>query len=208
MGKSVKEDILSWSQEVIEKPNKHLGNYPTCPFANNCRTQDTFAIEEVYNADELLPTVVDWANKIKRTRYRIAIIGCTDLSINATDLASHIEALNFVYMPKDVYLMSSHPETSEENIDFLYDHGFDTDNEFSMVLIQRYNDLEEASQKLKKIGYYDHWEADYYKETVEHRHNLQRRIDMRGMKKTAKKVNGKLNSAIKKVKKNKKKKKK
>ena len=25
-----------------------------------------------------------------------------------------------------------------------------------MVLIQRYNDLEEASQKLKKIGYY-HW---------------------------------------------------
>jgi len=77
-----------------------------------------------------------------------------------------------------------------------------------MVLIQRYNDLEEASQKLKKIGYYNHWEADYYKETVEHRHNLQRRIDMRGMKKTAKKVNGKLNSAIKKVKKNKKKKKK
>ena len=43
-------------------------------------------------------------------------------------------------------------------------------------------DLEEASQKLKKVGYYKYWEADYYKETVEHRHNLQRRINMRGMK--------------------------
>ena len=42
---------------------------------------------------------------------------------------------------------------------------------------------------------------DYNKETVEHRQQLKRRIDMRGMKKTAKKVNGKLNSAIKKVKK-------
>jgi hypothetical protein len=206
--KSIKDDILSWSQDVIEKPNKHLGNFPTCPYANGCRTQNQFTIEEVHDAKQLLPTVVDWASKLKRTRYRIAIIGCSDLSITATELDASIEALNFVYMPKDVYLMASHPETGDDNVDFLYDHGFDTDNEFSMVLIQRYQDLENASQKLKKVGYYKYWEADYYKETVEHRQQLKRRIDMRGMKKTAKKVNGKLNSAIKKVKKTKKKKKK
>ena len=88
-------------------------------------------------------------------------------------------------------------------------HGFNTDNEFSMILIQRYQDLENASQKLKKVGYYKNWEAEYYKETVEHRHNLQRRIDkMRGMKKTAKKVNGKMNPMMKKGKKKAKKKKK
>jgi hypothetical protein len=168
--KSIKDDILSWSQDVIEKPNKHLGNFPTCPYANGCRTQNQFTIEEVHDAKQLLPTVVDWASKLKRTRYRIAIIGCSDLSITATELDASIEALNFVYMPKDVYLI--------------------------------------ASQKLKKVGYYKYWEADYYKETVEHRQQLKRRIDMRGMKKTAKKVNGKLNSAIKKVKKTKKKKKK
>ena len=104
--------------------------------------------------------------------------------------------------------MASHPETSDENIDFLYDHGFETSTDFSMVLIQRYQDLEEASLKLKKVGYYKHWEEDYYKETVEHRHNLQRRIDMRGMKKTAKKVNGKMNPMMKKGKKKAKKKKK
>ncbi len=206
--RSVTDDILLWSQDVIEKPNKHLGNFATCPYANKCRTQNQFAIEEVHDAKQLLPTVVDWANKLKRTRYRIAIIGCSDLSINANELASSIEALNFVYMPKDVYLMSSHPETGEENIDFLYDHGFSTDNNFLMVLIQRYQDLENASQKLKKVGYYKHWEADYYNETVEHRHNLQRRINMRGMKKTAKKVNGKMNPMMKKGKKKAKKKKK
>ena len=205
--RSVTDDILLWSKKIIEKPNKHLGNFPTCPYAQGCRTQEQFEIEEVHDAEQLYPTVVEWANKLKKTKYRIVIIGCSDLSINANELASSIEALNFVYMPKDVYLMSSHPETGEENIDFLYDHGFDTDNNFLMVLIQRYQDLENASQKLKKVGYYKHWEEDYYKETVEHRHNLQRRIDMRGMKKTAKKVNGKLNTAIKKVKKKKKKKK-
>jgi len=206
LSRSITEDILEWSKQIIEKPNEHLGNFPTCPYATNCRVNNTFKIEEVHEAPRLLPTVVKWADKLKKTNYRIVIIGCSDLSINAEQLASSIEALNFVYMPKDVYLMSSHPETSEENIDFLYDNGFDTENEFSMILIQRYQDLEEASQKLKKVGYYKYWEADYYKETVEHRHNLQRRIDMRGMKKTAKKVNGKKNPMLKKAKKTKKKK--
>jgi len=74
------------------------------------------------------------------------------------------------------------------------------------VLIQRYQDLEEASEKLKRVGYYSHWEKDYYKATVLHRQELQRRInDMRGMKKTANKINGKKNKKKDKKKKTKKK---
>jgi hypothetical protein len=207
--RSIKEDISLWSKTVIEKPNKHLGNFAACPYAKSCRQKKQFKIEEVHEAKQLLPTVVDWANKLKRTKYRIAIIGCSDLSITATQLDSSIEALNFVYMPKDVYLMASHPETGDDNIDFLYDHGFNTENTFSMILIQRYQDLEEASQKLKKVGYYKYWEADYYNETVGHRHQLKERINlMRGMKKTAKKKNGKLNPALQNINKKKKKKKK
>tara|TARA_Y200000002_G_C22663555_1_gene656921 strand:- start:1248 stop:1874 length:627 start_codon:yes stop_codon:yes gene_type:complete len=208
MVRTITEDISRWSKEVIEKPNKHLGNFSACPYARSCRKNKQFKIEEVHEAKQLLPTVVDWANKLKRTKYRIAIIGCSDLSITATQLDSSIEALNFVYMPKDVYLMASHPETGDDNIDFLYDHGFETSTDFSMVLIQRYQDLEEASQKLKKVGYYKYWEADYYNETVGHRHQLKERINlMRGMKKTAKKVNGKKNPMLGKAKKKKKKKK-
>ena len=207
MVRTITEDISRWSKEVVEKPNKHLGNFAVCPYAKGCRNNKQLKIEEVHEAKLLLPTVVDWANKLKRTKYRIAIIGCSDLSITATELDSSIEALNFVYMPKDVYLMASHPETGDDNIDFLYDHGFSTENTFSMVLIQRYQDLEEASQKLKKVGYYKYWEADYYNETVGHRHQLKERINlMRGMKKTAKKVNGKKNPMLK-AKKTKKKKK-
>ncbi len=207
--RTIKEDILDWSKKIIEKPNKHLGNFATCPFAMGCRKKKQFKIEEIHEASNLLPKVVNLANNLKRTKYRIIIVGCSDLSINSEQLAASVEALNFVFIPRDVYLMSSHPETSEDNIDFLYDHGFNTDNEFSMILIQRYQDLENASQKLKKVGYYKNWEAEYYKETVEHRHNLQRRIDkMRGMKKTAKKVNGKMNPMMKKGKKKAKKKKK
>ncbi len=206
---TITQDIINWSKKLIERPNKHLGNFPTCPFARSCRLTNTFKAEEIHDSKDLFPLVVQWANKLKRTRYRIVVIGCSDLSITAEELSSSVEALNFVYIPKDTYLMASHPGSGDNDIDFLYDEGFQTENEFSMVLIQRYKDLEEASEKLKKIGYYKHWEPNYYKETVEHRHNLQRRIDkMRGMKKTAKKVNGKMNPMMKKGKKKAKKKKK
>ena len=206
---TITQDIINWSKTLIEKPNKHLGNLPTCPYARQCRLQNTFKVEEVHSTDELMPLVVSWANKLKRTKYRIVVIGCSDLSLSAEELSASVEALNFVYMPKDCYLMASHPGSGDDDIDFLYDSGFQSHNEFSMVLIQRYQDLEEASDKLKKIGYYKFWESDYYKETVEHRHNLQRRINqMRGMKKTAKKVNGKMNPMMKKGKKKAKKKKK
>lgn len=206
---TIKQDIINWSKKLIERPNKHLGNFSTCPFARGCRINNTFKVEEVHDAKQLLPLAVQWANKLKRTKYRIVVIGCSDLSLTASDLSSGVEALNFVYMPKDCYLMASHPGSGDDDIDFLYDEGFSTVNEFSMVLIQRYQDLEEASQKLLKNGYYKYWEEDYYKQTVEHRHNLQRRInEMRGMKKTAKKVNGKMNPMMKKGKKKAKKKKK
>ena len=199
---TITQDIINWSKKLIERPNKHLGNLPTCPYARQCRLTNTFKVEEVHQAKELFPLIVQWANKLKRTKYRIVVIGCSDLSLTASELSSSVEALNYVYMPKDCYLMASHPGSGDDDIDFLYDEGFSTTNEFSMVLIQRYQDLEEASEKLKKTGYYKHWEADYYKETVEHRHNLQRRInEMRGMKKTAKKVNGKMNPIFKKGKK-------
>jgi hypothetical protein len=35
-----------------------------------------------------------------------------------------------------------------------------------MVLIQPYNELEEASKTLHKKGYYDKWDKEYYQDTV------------------------------------------
>jgi hypothetical protein len=74
-----------------------------------------------------------------------------------------------VYVPKDVYLMASHPEDFDEEIDFLQDTEWESHNDFMMVLIQPFDELEEASKSLKKIGYYNNWDDDYFNGTVKKR---------------------------------------
>jgi len=72
-------------------------------------------------------------------------------------------------VPKDVYLMASHPEDFDEEIDFLQDTEWESHNDFMMVLIQPFDELEEASKSLKKIGYYNNWDDDYFNGTVKKR---------------------------------------
>jgi len=71
-------------------------------------------------------------------------------------------------VPNDIYLMGSHPWDDEEDepVEFLETDDWQPENEFMMVLIQKYDELEKASDNLRKTGYYDHWPQDYYEGTV------------------------------------------
>ena len=164
--RTIKEDILSWSKDFLEIPNKHLNNFPVCPYAKKTRLDNHINIIENNDSSTYLEAVIKEADNFKG---KISIVACSDLSITADELADYIHALNYVYVPRDVYLMASHPEDFDEEIDFLQDTAWESDNDFLMVLIQSFDELEEASTSLKKIGYYDNWNEDYFSGTVEQR---------------------------------------
>ena len=164
--RTIKEDILSWSKDFLEIPNKHLNNFPVCPYAKKTRLDNHINIVEHNDPSTYLETVIKEADNFKG---KISIVACSDLSITADELADYIHALNYVYVPRDVYLMASHPEDFDEEIDFLQDTAWESYNDFLMVLIQSFDELEEASTSLKKIGYYDNWNEDYFSGTVEQR---------------------------------------
>ena len=164
--RTIKEDILSWSKDFLEIPNKHLNNFPVCPYAKKTRLDNHIDIVEHNDPSTYLEAVIKEANNFKG---KISIVACSDLSITADELADYIHALNYVYVPRDVYLMASHPEDFDEEIDFLQDTAWESYNDFLMVLIQSFDELEEASTSLKKIGYYDNWNEDYFSGTVEQR---------------------------------------
>jgi len=164
--RTIKEDILSWSKDFLEIPNKHLNNFPVCPYAKKTRLDNHINIVEHNDPSTYLEAIIKEADNFKG---KISIVACSDLSITADELADYIHALNYVYVPRDVYLMASHPEDFDEEIDFLQDTAWESHNDFLMVLIQSFDELEEASTSLKKIGYYDNWNEDYFSGTVEQR---------------------------------------
>ena len=91
-------------------------------------------------------------------------------------MGCYVDALNHIFVPDDRYLMAFHPFDDSEEVEFLKEDEDDYiyENEFYMVLIQPYSELEEASEQLAKQGYYKGWEEEYYQDTVLKRQSYRR----------------------------------
>ena len=166
--KSIAEDILEWSEKYLEPKNEYLGNVPVCPYARMARLQNKYRIIECNNFAEFQDKIIDGARIAKDPDIQIVLVGCDDIGYEPEELDSVIDILNRVMVPNDIYLMGSHPWDDEEDepVEFLETEGWQPENEFMMVLIQKFDELEKASDNLRKTGYYDKWPKDYYEGTV------------------------------------------
>ena len=98
--RSVKEDIISWSKDFLEIPNKHLNNFPVCPYAKKTRLDNHINIIEHHDSNTYLGAITREANKFTG---KISIVAFSDLSITADERSDVRHALNYLYVPKDVY---------------------------------------------------------------------------------------------------------
>ena len=173
---SITKDILTWSEKYLEPKNKHLGNVSVCPYARMARIKKTYRILECHEHDKFLDTIVQGVELAKDPDIQIVIVGCDDIQYEVEELDAIIHAYNVVFVPQDIYIMASHPydEEDEEPIEFLDTDGWDSENTFMMVLIQKFDELEKASDNLRKTGYYEHWPSDYYGGTVLKRQSYRR----------------------------------
>ena len=173
---SITDDIITWSKKYLEPKNKHLGNVPVCPYAKMARLQKTYRILECHNFAEFQDIIIEGAKLAKNPDIQIVIVGCDDIGYEPEQLSSVIDVLNRVMVPNDIYLMGSHPWDDEEDepVEFLDTDDWQPENEFMMVLIQKFDELEKASDNLRKTGYYQHWPSDYYDGTVKKRQTYRR----------------------------------
>ena len=174
--RSITEDILQWSEYYLEPKNKHLGDVPVCPYAKQARLKKTYRILECHNFANFQDTIIEGAKLVKDPDIQIVMVGCDDIGYTVDEFDSVVDILNRVLVPQDVYIMGSHPhdEDEDEPVEFLDTGDSRPDNEFMMALIQKYDELEKASDNLRKTGYYSHWPRDYYEGTVLKRQKYRR----------------------------------
>ena len=162
MKRTITQDIISWSKNFLEKPNKDLGGKPVCPFAKKTREENKLRIVETKESEDFLNKVVDECKSFGDND--VVIVACNDMTITSDELSDYVHALNKVFVRDDVYLIASYPD--DEVIGFLESEEFEPDNDFYMVLIQSYQKLEDGSSSLSKTDYYEHWSDEYYADTV------------------------------------------
>ena len=183
LAEKIKLDVINWSKNVLEPMNKHIG-FPACPFAAKWRKDGKVRIE--VRADKskyekhLTALLKDWNKK-----QHDIIIFCDPFweQYDTEQFKSKIDFYNKKYNKRDVYFMGFHPSSPADitEQEFLVDpteeevtHG---DLEYSMMLIQKFKQLYDASCKLHKIGYYEKWPKDYYNEVVAERQYIYKKLN-------------------------------
>ncbi len=176
--KLINSEVRLWSKHYLEVPNKHLNRLPACPYAKMAWLDNKVDIEI---REPKTGYTRNLNRHIKRLNFdkKEILIFCDiffkEYSLNKFQRI--IDNFNRKFNKKDIYFMGFHPNNppNEDEQEFLLDPTGDKTNlpdskiDFSMMLIQKFSQLYEASDRLKRMGYYDKWPTDYYNEVVSSR---------------------------------------
>ena len=180
--KQIKDDVRKWSRLNLEVPNQHLNGMPACPFAKKTWAEKKVLIKIKQKNKWYKTELNSHLQKLNLNKHEILIFCDPYFSYTIDDFQGIIDSYNFWYNRKDIYFMGFHPRgtpTLEEHA-FLVDPGpdesYDGELEYSMMLIQKFSQLQEASDKLHKAGYYDGWPKEYYNEVVKSRYKTYNKI--------------------------------
>ena len=181
------DDVRLWSKHFLEVPNLHLGGVPACPFAKKAWLDKKVDIQ-LRNPDKGYISNLHRSVKDHDFDKKEILIFCDlfykEYSLNR--FQKIIDKFNDKYNIEDVCFMGFHPYNPHnlEEQEFLLNPTGDMSNlpdskvEFSMMLIQKFSQLQEASDRLRRMGYYDKWPRDYYQEVVESRHEQYKKLFM------------------------------
>ena len=179
----INKDVRKWSEHFLDIPNKHLGGFPACPFAKKT-WKDNKVVVAVKRKNKWYKA--EFNAHIKQLDFSVheLLIFCDPYFNYSLDKFQEIiDDYNSWYNKKDIFFMGFHPlnPANEEEQEFLVTPNGDTpivesELEYSMILAQKFSQLQEASDKLQRIGYYDKWPSGYYKDVVVSRAKTYKRI--------------------------------
>ena len=201
--KEIKQDVRNWSEHFLEVRNEHLGGMPACPFAKSTWKLKKVRVELKPKRSWYKKTLNNILDSFNWNKHEILIFCDLYHSYSPEDLGNVTEAYNTFYNLKDLYFMSFHPDdpATVEDQEFLVNPGKDHDDSvsypmysYSMMLVQKFSQLQEASDKLHRMGYYKRWPKNYYNEVVKSRYEKYNKLfgGTYGSKKEIKKSKEKL----------------
>ena len=162
----IEKDLRSWSREVLEVPNKSLNGLPACPYAREAWKQNKVRVVET---DHIGVETILQANKFNNNQYELVVVASYKFP-TPYQFTDFIGFLNDTYSWCDLHIMGFHPEygAEEADLDFLYDHDWASsiEEEYAMMFIQSLSQVDDASLKLEKLGYYDVYPKEEYEALV------------------------------------------
>ena len=176
-------DVRLWSEHFLEIPNKHLGGFPACTFAKKTWNDNKVIVEIKRKYKQYKAELNAHIKQLDFKIHEILIFCDPYFNYSLDDYQEIIDSYNLWYNKKDIFFMGFHPKNpaNEEEQEFLVTPTgempqVESDLAYSMMLIQKFSQLQEASDKLHKSGYYKLWPRGYYQDVVVSRQKTYKRI--------------------------------
>ena len=157
--KLIKQELIDWIVNFVEKPNPLLNNWAPCPYARQARITDKIAI--VF-ADSPVRLICAVENNLNLLDDKDVFIVCFDhTAISADEIGELVKTHNKLLMKKDVVILEDHPDLVETLNGVEMNFG-----KCGLLLVQRLSKLSIASDQLREKGYYDNWPKENYLDVV------------------------------------------
>lgn len=168
----IEDDLRSWSKEVLEVRNPHLGGLPACPFAKQAWRENKVLVVETNDFSHDSRRLCSTFQDLDKDLVVVATYDIPDLQ----DLNDLVEELNATH--PDLHCMQFHPDCDavDAELDFLSDNDWVSGEEqaYAMLFIQDLRAVVDASDRLERLGYYTFYPPDEYEALVV---NRKRRLD-------------------------------
>ena len=177
--RAIVEELLAWSEQVLEVPSEHFNGLPPCPYAKTAwaegRVSILFKYEHNYQCFWSTLSQFDDAFDLVVI---VDLVEDRDPEVFHEYLDGVNEAIaKGVFIDKDVWVMGFHP--GDDPNDFVADADFEaiTDDVYALIFVQRLSKLHVAADKLKKKGYYAAYDDLYDTDSIyARREQLYRRL--------------------------------
>ena len=143
------EKLNNWMREFVEVPNPKLGDWAPCPYARQAR---------ISNKIKIIFSEIDYLSKIVKNStdfldiMEVVVICFDHKLVNPVILQEWVEAMNNDLMPENFVVLEDHPESPE------YINGVKMNfGECGLLILQKLDKLNNASEQLKAKGYYSVW---------------------------------------------------
>ena len=143
------EKLNKWMTEFIEVPNPKLGDWTPCPFARQARVNNKISIKfaEIFEFTDVI------RESIETLEHKEVVVVCFNHNdINPVELQSYVQGMNKTLMPINYVILEDHPFSPEYINGVCMNFGI-----CGLLVIQKLDKLNTASDQLREKGYYKHW---------------------------------------------------
>ena len=157
----VRQDILAWVENFVERPHPALGGWPPCPYARSARLKNTV---EIFLGND---PYYDLKNRSRwgMGKYEVIVYAYDPAEWSYELFSSSIDQANKEFLvTNDLLALEDHPSDPEIVNGVCMNQG-----QYALALVQSLSDLDARAKLIANKGFYDTWPEEYLKPLFKHR---------------------------------------